>query len=147
MKKKEVRAVLEALKKVKVMKIEPEEFRAQIISIHLALLGVKRKIDEDVEDLKAAILGPYTEDAKRVVELNREMMAEQDDAKKLAIAEKINSFKGYLDASDAFSDAMGRLGEEEVTGLNPVSAEQFCREYQKQDYDFDVVEKLYPLFG
>lgn len=146
MKKKEVRQVLDALKVIKVTKIEDEKLRNTIISNHLALLGIKRKIDQDVDDARSAFLGPFAEDIKQIAILQREMSHEADPAKKLEIAGKIDSHKEYLEAYDAFCQAMDKMGEEEVSGYTPIDAERFCLEYRKQDYDFDIVERIYPLF-
>ena len=145
MKKKEIKAALDALKKVRMPKIEDKELRNALIKNHLFLLGQNKKYEQDIEDLRTAHLGPYDETLQEIQELQNKLQTETDKTKANEIVAEINSHTEVLEAINGFNKAVMDLGNEDVE-LTLVSGDKFCEEYQNQDYDMNVVEALYPMF-
>lgn len=145
MKKIEIRNALNALKKIKMPKIEDKDLRNAIIKDHFALLGESKKYDAAVEDFRTAYLGAYEAELAEVQKLQDSIRTEADPQKQKSIADEINSHKELFDAIHAFEKAVDDLGKETVE-VELIEGEKFIEEYQKQDYDFTVVEALYPMF-
>ena len=146
MKKKEIAAALDALRKIKIMQIEDKEIRNAIISNHLKLIGIYRKYNEEFEDARTAFLSSYGKEQNEVMKLDNELKSSKDPDRQEDILKKIDSYKGYLEAVKEFNEKVSSMGEEEVE-LIPVGADKFVEEYQKQDYDMSVVEALYPMLN
>lgn len=145
MKKHEIKAALEALKKIKMPKLDDKDLRNTIIKNHLYLLGQQKKYEQDIEDMRTAHLGPYDEETQKVQELQQKLQVETDRVKAKEIADEINSYKEFFEAVAAFNKAADEKGKEEVE-ITLISADKFTEEYMKQDYDCSVVEALYPMF-
>ena len=144
MKKQEMKAALDALKRIKMPAISDKALRNGIITTHLALLKAQRAYEKEVADLEAAMLGAYADDREAIGKLQREMNAEKDAAKKEAIAAKINAYTELYEAWEAYTRALGKLGAEEVA-VAGIPSEPFIAEIQKQDFDLGQIEAIYPL--
>lgn len=146
MKKKETKAILGALKRVNLSKIEDKELYDKIIKDHLTLIGVQRKYEEDYDDLYTVFLSAHKADQERVQELQEKIRTEADTKKAFEYAQEINSKDDYQKAVKAFNAKVETLGNEEVE-IDKIDMEKFVEEYKKQDYDMGVIEAIYPLFS
>lgn len=146
MKKKEIKTALEALKTIKMPKIEDKELRNGIISDHFKLLGEQKKYEVDIENLRTAHLGAFEDEQREIQELNQELQTELDRVKQVELAKKINSHKEYAKAVVDFSKAVEDLGNEEVE-IKGIPHEKFMEEIQKQDFELGLIEALYPMFN
>ena len=147
MKKNQIHAVLLALKTIRMPMIEDKDIRAALIKIHFFLLGQSKKLDADMDDIRAVHLGAYEDELRAVYELAARMVAESDQDKKNALYEEINGHTELLAAMNAFNKANTEKGEEAIELPCLINGEKFVEEYSnKQDYDPSVVEALYPLF-
>lgn len=145
MKKKEIKPALDAIKTIRMPLIENKELRNALINIHLFLLKEQKKLEMELQDLQTVHLAPYEKERNRIGELQQQLAAEKEPAKKQAIIDEINSFTELLAAINAFNKDQYDKLEEDVE-IKPVSLDRFVEEYQKQDYEPSVVEALYPLF-
>lgn len=146
MKKKEIQLALNALKQIKMPKIEDKAIRNAIISNHLKLLGLSRKFNADFEDMRTVFLAQYEEEQTVVQKLQAELLQTSDKARREELVKTIESHKDYLEAVKDFNDKAAKLGEEEVE-IEVIDGSKFVEEYQKQDYDLAVVEALYPMLN
>lgn len=145
MKKREIKPALNALRTVKMPKIEDKDLRNALIKNHLFLLGQGKKYDAAIEDLRVAHLGPYDAELKEVQEMQNQLNQESDAAKRKELVEKINSHTDLLEAINGFNKAINDLDNEEVD-VPSIDGEKFAEEYGKQDYDCGVIEALFPMF-
>lgn len=143
MKKAEIRAVLGALKQIRMPKIEDKELRNAIIANHFDLFKIAKAVDADIEALRASLLAPYEDELREVDALQSRLHAEPEN-REILVAE-INSHTELQKAVDEFNKAYEEMMGEEIE-LKPIDAEKFVEEYQKQDYDMTVVEALWPMF-
>lgn len=146
MKKNQIHTVLLALKTIRMPMIEDKDIRAAIIKIHFFLLGQSKKLEADMNDIRAVHLGAYEDELRAVYELNARMVAASDQDKKNALYEEINGHTELLAAINAFGKANAEKEEEAIELPCLINGEKFVEEYGKQDYDPSVVEALYPLF-
>ena len=145
MKKKEIKPALNALKTIKMPRIEDRDLRNAIIKNHLFLLGQGKKFDAAVEDLRSVHIGPYDQELQEVQAMQNQLNQETDAGKRKELVEKINSHTDLLEAINAFNKAVMDLENEEVE-VSLIDGEKFAEEYGKQDYDANVVEALFPMF-
>ena len=145
-KKKEIRPALDALKTIRMGKIEDKDFRNKVITIHLKLLAEQKKFESDYSDMRTAFLASYKDEQAKVVELQEELRLERDPVKHAEIANEIRTHKDYLEAVKDFNEQTEQEGEKEVK-IDAIDMDKFVEEYQKQDYDMGVVEALFPLFA
>lgn len=145
MKKKEMNSALEALKTIKMPKIENKELRNLVIKDHLQLLGEKRKYEAGIEDLRIAFLEAYSGEQDEVVDLQGKLRVERNPAKQMELMDEIAKHKDYLEAVKEFNTKTEKMGNEEIE-IEPIPMDEFVSEYQKQDYDMGVIEALYPMF-
>lgn len=146
MKKSEIRAALDALKEIKMPKIEDKELRNTLIADHFALLDAGKKHDAAVEDKRTVFLAAYKDEETEMGELQQKLQISQDPVEARALSEQIFSHKDYRAAARAFNEEVGTLGKEEVPGLKKIDREKFMAEIEKQDFKLAWVEALYPLF-
>ena len=144
MKKQEMKAALDALKRIKMPAIADKPLRNCIITTHLALLKEQRRYEKEAADLEAAMLGAYADDREAIGKLQRELSAEKDAAKKEAIAAKINAYTDLYEAWESYTRALNKLGAEEVE-VAGIPQQPFISEIQKQDFDLGQIEAIYPL--
>ena len=146
MKKREIKQVLEALRVVKMPKIEDKGLRNKLIRVHLKLLSDFRKYDEELEDARVVFLSAYKEDREEVTRLQDLLQTEQDRAKQMEIAAQISSYTEYLAAVRELNEKAEALGREPVQ-VEALDLESFVTEFEKQGYDLAVIEQRYPLFN
>ena len=146
MKKQEMKAALDALKKIKMPAIADKALRNGIITTHLALLKAQRAYEKEAADLEAAMLGAFADDREAIGKLQREMNAATDAKQKEAIAAKINAYTELYEAWEAYTRALNKLGAEEVA-VAGIPMQPFIAEIQKQDFDLGQIEALYPLLN
>ena len=143
MKKAEIRAVLGALKQIRMPKIEDKELRNAIIGNHFTIFKTAKAVDADIEALRSSHLAPYEDELREVDELQRRLQTEPENRD--ALVAEINSHTELQKAVDEFNKAYEEMMGEEIE-LKPIDAGKFVEEYQKQDYDMTVVEALWPMF-
>ena len=146
MKKKEIRAALDAMRKVKVASIENKDIRNSFIDAHLCLLAEQRKFETEYSDMRTAFLESYNDEQDVVVKLQEKLSYETDPKKRNELAAQIAEHDKYLLAVREFNTMAEKMGEEEIK-VKPIDMGTFVAEYQKQDYDMGVVEALFPLFA
>ena len=146
MQKKEIRAALDALKEIKMPKIEDKALRNDLIANHFALLDAGKKHDAAVEDKRTVFLAAYKDEEAEVGEIQQKLQITQDPVESRALAEQFLSHKDYRFATRAFNDEVDALGKEEVPGLKKIDREKFMAEIEKQDFKLSWVEALYPMF-
>lgn len=146
MKKREMKATLEAMKVVRVPKIENKELRNKFIRVHLKLLKEEKKYEDEMEDAQVVFLSAYGEEQAKVGKLQEAMRAETNRAKQEEIAREIETHSEFLDAVKEFNEKAAEMGRE-VVELEPLDMAEFVEEYEKQGYDPGVVEGLFPLFA
>ena len=146
MKKREIKPALEALKKIRMPKIEDKDVRNKLIKAHLFLLGQFRKFNEAVEDLRTVHLGDYVEKIQEINEKQVQLNSETDEKKRKKLIDEINSYTDVLSAINAFNKDVIDLENEDVD-IEKISGSSFVDEYGKmEDYDASVMEALFPMF-
>ena len=146
MQKKEIRAALDALKEIKMPKIEDKALRNDLIANHFALLDAGKKHDAAVEDKRTVFLAAYKDEEAEMGELQQKLQITQDPVEVRDLSAQIFSHKDYRAAARAFNEEVEALGREEVPGLKKIDREKFMAEIEKQDFKLSWVEALYPLF-
>lgn len=146
MKKSEIKPALEALKKIKMPKIEDKALRNLIIEDHFVLLAEQKKFEEANNDDQTVRLAGFEDDQKAIKELQDKFNLAENDAERRDINRKILAYKDYFRAVDDLNKAINDRGKEEFGGLKKVDHEKFMEEIQKQDFDLGIIEALYPLF-
>lgn len=146
MKKSEIKPALEALKKIKMPKIEDKALRNLIIEDHFVLLAEQKKFEEANNDDQTVRLAGFEDDQKAIKELQDKFNLAENDAERRDINRKILAYKDYFRAVEDLNKAINDRGKEEFGGLKKVDHEKFMEEIQKQDFDLGIIEALYPLF-
>lgn len=146
MQKKEIRAALDALKEIKMPKIEDKALRNDLIANHFALLDAGKKHDASVEDKRTVFLAAYKDEETEMGEIQQKLQISQDPVEVRELSAQILSHKDYRAAARAFNEEVETLGREEVPGLKKIDREKFMAEIEKQDFKLSWVEALYPLF-
>lgn len=144
MKKNEIKAALEALKKIKMPAIEDKALRNRIITDHLTLVRAQKRYEKDVHDLDTVHMEAYAEERQKVTDLQREMQLETNPVRQAEIAREIETHKDLFAAVRDFNKAVAALGEEEVA-IEGVPEGAFLEELQKQDFDLGQIEALEPM--
>lgn len=147
MQNREISRVLGACKKIRMPKIDDKDFRNLLIKDHLILLGKNKKYEQELENLRTVHLGAYDKEIDRLQELQNQLQTETDRAKQAEIVREINSMKEVREAISAMNKAQDELGKAEVEGITLIDAVKFTEELQKQDYDFGIVEDIFPLLS
>lgn len=148
MKKREIKPALEALKKIRMPKIEDKALRNGIIKDHLAMLSAQRKLDDDLRDLDTSHFADLDEDREEVARLQEKLqlaIGSKDHKKAVEYSSEIAEHADYLAAVKAYNKDVAELMEQEVE-IAGIPMEAFIEEFQKQDYDCGIVEALYPMF-
>ena len=146
MKKSEIRPALNALKGIRMPKIEDKEFRNALISDHIYLLGEQKRFEDDIKDLETAHLGAYEEERNKVADLQQRLQAEKDPEKRQALTDEINSHEELFKAIVAYNKAVEALACEEVQLPSPIKADDFVAGMEGQDYDLSLIEAVFPMF-
>lgn len=145
MKKKNIRTVLDALKTIKMPKIEDKALRNGIINDHFTLLKAWDKYERDAKNLETAYLGSYDEERQKVNELQSKLQTSLDRKEQAELVREINSHDDLIKAIAAHNKALEALGEEEVE-IKGIDRDKFMDEIAKQDFDLGLIEALYPMF-
>lgn len=143
----EIRAALDALKRIKMQKIEDKALRNDLINDHYTIFDAGQKFDKKVEREREVNLGAHKDDEQMFSDLQREFQAAAPGEEQREIAKKILGMKAYEAAVRQFNEKVNELGKEEVKGLKRIDREKFMEEIAKQDFDLAMVEGLYPLFN
>ena len=146
MKKSEIKPALEALKEIKMPKIEDKDLRNELIENHFALLDAGKKLDAAIEAKKTVFLESYKEEENEMSELQNKINAAADREEAREIAKEINAHRDYRAALRLYNEDLERLLKEEIDGLKPIDRVKFMEAIEKQDYKLSWVEALYPLF-
>ena len=146
MKKSEIRPALDALKGVRMPKIEDKAFRNALISDHIFLLGEQKKLEADAKDLEIAHLGAYEDERNKVAELQQKLQAEKDPEKRQALTDEINSHEELFKAIVAYNREVNDLASQEIQIPRPIRADDFVAAMEGQDYDLSLVEAVFPMF-
>lgn len=145
-KKREIKATLEAMKAIRVPKIKDKALRNQFITIHLKLLGEEKKYEAEIEDAQIVFLSSYGDEQAEVSRLQESLRGEMDRQRQAEIIKEIESHAEYLEAVKAFNERAAEMGRA-VVEVEAIDMAAFMEEYEEQGYDPGVVEGLYPLFG
>jgi len=146
MKKKELKAALDALKQIKLPKIEDKELKNAIIKDHFAMLGAYKKFEDDIQNCQTVHLEPYKEERAEVEALQQKLNSETEQEKKQAIINEIESHTDLIKAIGEFNEAVNKLAEEEVE-ITPLDHSKFMEAMDSQDFGLDVIESLFPMFN
>ena len=144
--KSEIRAALEALKTIRMPKIEDRGLRNDLIDNHFVLLEVGRKTEEKLADTRKVCFSPYEEDQAKLEELQKEYNGAESESDRRRIIREMNSFTEYNKAQREYYKLVESVNQEEVEGLKRIDRKKFMEEIQKQDYSLEWIEALYPLF-
>lgn len=145
MKKNEIKAALDALRKIKMTSIENKELRNSIITDHLKLVREQKRYDEKVQDLETVHLGAFADEREQVAKLQRDLQTEKDTDKQLAIAREIESHTELFEAIRNCNKVIAELGKEEVE-IAGIPEADFIEAIQSQDFDLGQIEALVPMF-
>lgn len=143
--KSEIKAALDAFKKIKMPKIDDKEFRNLLIENHFVLLEAGRKAETKLDDARKVAFSAFEDEQAKIEDLQREFQGATDDERR-AINREIASFTNYWKATREYAKLVDDVNHEEVTGLKKVDRTKFMEAIEKQDYSLEWVEALYPLF-
>ena len=147
MKKSEIAPALNALKEIKVHKIEDKDLRNVVIDDHFTLLDAGKKTDAAVEDKKKVFLEAYKDEEQSVQDLQTKINEAASREEQIDLAKQLREgHKDYLDAVKVFNDEANKLYNEDVPGLKKIDREKMMEELKKQEIKLAWVEALYPLF-
>lgn len=144
--KSEIKAALEALKNIRMPKIDDKALRNDLIENHFTLLEIGKKTEAKLEDIRKVSFSAFEEDQNRIEELQKDFQGAESEAERKSILREINSFKDYQKAQKDYYKLVDEVNHEEVEGLKKIDRKKFMEEIQKQDYSLAWVEALYPLF-
>lgn len=145
MKKKDIRPALDALKPIKLQKIEEKKLRKTIVSNYVALVVAWNAYEERRKALEEAHLGAYEKQREEVANLQQELQTETDRNKQRELLRQINKNTELFAAVKEFNKDIESLGNEEVD-ITGIPQDEFIEEIQKQDFDLGIIEALYPMF-
>ena len=118
MKKSEIRVALDALKEIKLPKIEDKDLRNTIIENHFILLDASRKVDEKVEDNRKVFLAAHKAEEKAVNELKAKIVEATNRDNKVALSKELREkHQCYFDAVDEFNESVDKLYAEGREGV------------------------------
>ena len=148
MQKKEIRAALDALKEIKMPKIEDKDLRNNLIDNHFTLLDAGKKVDAEVEKKRTVFLEAYKDEEQGVQEHQNKINEASTRDEQIELSKELRTkHKGYLDAVKDFNEDVNKLYKENVEGLKPIDREKFMDAIKEMDnMKLSWVEALYPLF-
>lgn len=146
MKKKEIKSVIEGIKKIKLGKLEEKSISTALFKDFMKLCGEQRALEASQKDLQELFLEKHKEEQETVSRLQSDFNLESNAQRRMELAREINSHTEYLDAVKELNDKMEALANEEVE-VEYIDGEKFGEAFQKQsDWDISVIEEIYPLF-
>lgn len=148
MQKKEIRAALEALKEIKMPKIENKALRGDLIDNHFTLLDAGKKADAEVEKNRTVFLEAYKDEEQEVQEIQNKINESTSREEQIELSKELRTkHKGYLDAVKGFNENVNKIYDEEVKDLKKIDREKFMEAVKEMDnMKLSWVEALYPLF-
>lgn len=146
MKRNEINAALNSLRRIKMPKIEDKSLRNDLINNHYTLFDAGQKFDAAVDREREVILGAYKEDQQKLEEIQRELQASAPGNEQRELLKQANGFGDYYKAVAKFNEKVDEIGNVEVTGLKKIDRDKFMDEIQKQEFDLAMIEGLYPMF-
>lgn len=146
MKKKQLRIALDALKTIKMTKIEDKPLRNDIIDNHFAMLGEWERFEKAAKKLETVHLGSFEDERREFDELQQRMHTCIDRKEQWEIMREINSHGELRKAIGEYNKAFAELAEEEVE-IKLIDRQKFMEEIAKQDFDLELIEALYPMFN
>lgn len=146
MKKHEITPALDALKNVKMNKIEDKSLKKALVDHYVTLVKEKRKLDDDLAALKQAHLSPYEQEQQKVSDLQAQLQTETDRSRQVELAREINSHKELFAAIRDFNKAAEELGKDEIS-LPGLPQEKFIEEMDKQGFELGLLDAVYPMFN
>lgn len=146
MKKKEIKAALEALRPIKAQRIADKNLREAILADTLSLLSAQRQYEQAAKDLEHAHLGAYENERAAVAQLRNRLQRETDREKRAELQARIDSYEELYEAVRTFNKEVLALGEEAVP-VRELDRETFMKEMQSQDYNLGMIIDLSPLFN
>jgi len=144
--KSEIKAALEALKNIKMPKIEDKALRNDLIENHFTLLEVGKKTEAKLEDARKVSFSAYESDQAKIEDLQNAYNGAESEEERKRIIREINSFKEYNNAQKEYYKLVETINKEKIDGLRKIDRKKFMEEIQKQDYNLGWIEALYPLF-
>lgn len=148
MKKKDIRPALDALKPIKLQKIEDKALRGRIVKTHVALVSAKNQLEADQKALEEAHLGAYEKEREEVSQLQQDLQAETDVKRQKELLREINGHKELFGAIREYNKAYEKFLGEDVPEIPLLKQKEFIDAIvEKQDLDLGAIEALYPLFG
>ncbi len=145
MKKKEIKAALEALRPIKPQRIADEAIREAILGNTLSLLSAQRQYEQDAKDLERAHLGGWEKERADLAQLRASLQREPDREKRAELQAKIDSYGELFDVIREFNKRVLALGEE-TAPVTPMDRDAFIKQMQTQEYDLGMIIDLSPLF-
>ena len=147
MKKSDIKAVLEALRPIKVNKITDAGLKAVVIEDALQLAAAGRELDQQIKDAQEVILGAYKEESEEIESLRAELITESDPAAQKEIAREINGHKEFFAAQRDFTKKQEEILDADLAGLKRIDDKRLVKSLEKQeDLTLSQLEALYPLF-
>lgn len=148
MQKKEIRAALDALKEIKMPKIEDKELRGDLIDNHFTLLDAGKKADAEVEKNRTVFLEAYKDEEQEVQEIQNKINESTSREEQIELSRELRTkHKSYLDAVKGFNENVNKIYDEEVKDLKKIDREKFMKAVKEMDnMKLSWVEALYPLF-
>lgn len=146
MKKHEITPALEALKNVKMNKIEDKSFKKALLDHYVTLVKEKRNLDDDLAALKQAHLSPYEDEQQKVSALQDQLRTETDRSRQAELAREIYSHKELFAAMRDYNKAVEELGKDEIS-LPGLPQDKFVEEMDKQGFELGLLDAVYPMFN
>lgn len=143
--KREIKAVLDGIKKINTGKFDDKKLAEDIFKNFFTLVRLQREYEADMEAIRSLFLDEFKDEQRVVMRLESDYKNEIDPAKKAAIYKEIKSHTKYTNASDSVVDKLEALGKDDVKVIF-IDPEKFWEQYKKQDFDLAVVEAIAPLF-
>lgn len=145
--KKDLNNVLEALKSIKMPKVENKDLRTALIKTHFVLLGEQKRFVAAVEDLRTVYLGAYQDEIAELAPMEEEMMnPATPDGRKLEIAKVLRSHTDLQAAIKTFNAECNKLAGDTVE-VEPIDSTAFLAMAMEQGIELETIEKLYPILS
>ena len=147
-KKLQVRPAIEALKGVKMQRIEDKALRRAVIAAYVRLLEIQGGIDRELDNLETATLGAYAAERKELESLRDDIQAAGSKEKAKAIADDIIARFGELLAAERAHkrEALALLSVD-TEGPDPIDRDAFIDAMAAQEWNFALLEAVYPLLA
>ena len=146
MKKSEIRVALDALKKLKLPKIEDKEMRNNIISIHFFLLKAQKELDSAIADAEKDYLDPYKDELRDISELQQKALLAKSQDEAMSYRREVQEHEDCNRAVASYNAEVTKILAEEIELPAKINHDSFIKNMENQDMGLDIQEALYPLF-